>query len=434
MDRYDRDHHQHGRDRTGGSGGADHRARPLAGVRVLDLSRVVAGPMCGRVLADLGADVVKLEPPRGDLTRSVLPQVDGTSVYFTQLNAGKRNICIDLGRPRGVELVARLAESADVLLENFRPGVLERYGLGADELMGRNPRLIYASISGYGQDGPWAGRGAYAPLVHAEAGTLEMAARRRRTSVIAEVQSHGDVYPALMAANAILAALIQRNSTGRGQHLDVSMAEVLLYTNEWTAVELAGGGSIEQLFGAWNSPILRLSGGQMVAFAGNPVFSFPAWARAMGRLELLEDPRFATTAAREENRADLLELLASFVGRFATIEELEEALGPARLPAGAVRTISQLAESDWSVRRGTIAGVSEGVRIPARPYRATGMQVGARGGAVPRGADNHEVLRDWLEVDEVTMAALETDGALLGAPAQDKAATVDDLPAPAGSG
>jgi len=390
-------------------------AAPLAGVRVLDMSRVVAGPMCGRLLADLGAEVVKLEPPRGDSSRTVLPRVGEVGVYFAQLNAGKRNISVDLARPEGAELVGRLAGKADVLLENFRPGVLARYGLGPGPLLERHPRLIYCSISGYGQDGPWASRGAYAPLVHAEAGTLEMAARRRRSAIAPEIQSHGDAYPALMAANAILAALLQRGATGRGQHLDVAMAEVLLYTNEWTAVELAGGGSIEQLFGAWNSPLLSLRSGRTVAFAGNPVFSFPSWARGMNRPELLDDARFATAEARQAHRDELIGVLADFVARFDTVEELEEAFGPHRLPAGVVRSVSDVVDTEWSRSRGVVAEVSPGVRIPASPFRATGFRVGAGAAAVARGQDNCAVLEDWIGLGAAEVATLRDEGVLVSA-------------------
>ncbi|MHB1446995.1 MAG: CaiB/BaiF CoA transferase family protein [Acidimicrobiales bacterium] len=402
-----------GPDPARGSGSSP--AAPLAGLRVLDMSRVVAGPMCGRLLADLGAEVVKLEPPRGDSSRTVLPVVGDVGAYFSQLNAGKRNISVDLAHPEGAELVGRLAGKADVLLENFRPGVLARYGLGPGPLLERHPRLIYCSISGYGQDGPWASRGAYAPLVHAEAGTLEMAARRRRSAIAPEVQSHGDAYPALMATNAILAALIQRSATGRGQHLDVAMAEVLLYTNEWTAVELAGGGSIEQLFGAWNSPLLSLRSGRTVAFAGNPVFSFPSWARGMGRPELLEDARFATTEARQEHRDAVIEVLADFVGRFDTVEELEKALGPHRLPAGTVRSVNEVVDTEWSRARGVVAEVSPGVRIPAAPFRATGFRVGAGAPAASRGQHNREVLNDWIGLSATEVATLQEEGVLVGA-------------------
>jgi CoA:oxalate CoA-transferase len=211
---------------------------PLLGVRVLDLSRMVSGPLCGRILADLGADVIKIEPPDGDRTRAVPPFVGGVSAYFAQMNAGKRNISVDFKVDGAAQVVARLASGADVLLENFRPGVLSRFGLDAETILAANPRLIYCSVTGWGQDGPWANRRAYAPLIHADTGLLELAARRRRRRPEQEVNQHADVYAALMATSAVLSALLHRANTGVGQHLDVAMGQVAPYVNEWAAVEL----------------------------------------------------------------------------------------------------------------------------------------------------------------------------------------------------
>ena len=184
--------------------------RPLEGYRVLDLSRILAGPICGRLLADLGADVIKVEPPEGDLTRRFRPEIEHASAYFAQQNVGKRNVGVDLSSVGGAELLSDLAAECDVVLENFRPGVLARHRLDYESLRARNERLVMASVTGYGQRGSWAQRRAYAPLVHAEAGVLDMAAVKRSERVRAEVQSHGDTYPGLLAANAILAALLQR--------------------------------------------------------------------------------------------------------------------------------------------------------------------------------------------------------------------------------
>src|SRR3954463_8426976 len=153
---------------------------PLTGVRVLDLSRVLSGPSCGKALADLGADVIKIEPPEGDLTRTAQPRVGGFPAYFAQQNCGKRCVSIDLRIAAGRELVTRLADQVDVVLENFRPGVLDRLGLGYDTVRARNPRVVFCSITGYGQDGPAAGRRAYAPVMHAELGLMEFSARRLR--------------------------------------------------------------------------------------------------------------------------------------------------------------------------------------------------------------------------------------------------------------
>src|SRR4051812_26877679 len=175
---------------------------PLAGIRVLDLSRVLSGPSCGKSLADLGAEVIKVEPPEGDLTRTAQPRVGGLPVYFAQQNCGKRCISVDLQRDAGRELVADLATACDVVLENFRPGVLPRLGLGYDTVRARNPRIVYCSISGYGQQGSAATRRAYAPVMHAELGLMEFTARKLRTEPRSEAVSHADLYAGLQATVA----------------------------------------------------------------------------------------------------------------------------------------------------------------------------------------------------------------------------------------
>jgi CoA:oxalate CoA-transferase len=396
----------------------DHEAgpsdanRPLAGFTVLDLTRYVAGPACGRLLADLGADVIKVEPPEGDPTRAVEPVSDGTSHYFAQQNGGKRSLCVDLRVEGAPELIARLAGEADVFLENFRPGVLDRHGLDAPTLRARHPALVYCSITGYGHDGAWARRRAFAPLVHAEAGTLELAARKRRSATIPEVQSHGDVYPALLAANGILAALLLRGRTGNGQHLDVSMAQALVYTNEWSAVEVSGYAD-EQMFGAWHSPIGHLADGRAVAFAGNPVFTFPRWVAALAAPELLADERFTTVEARQVHRAALHELIDDFTRGFHSLEELEAALEPHNLPVGQVRSLQELAATPWAVDRGIFAEPAPGMRVPATPYTSHGSTVGLAGPAPRLGADNHEILRQLVGMSDGEIRELERRGALV---------------------
>ncbi len=346
------------------------------------------------MLSDLGADVVKVEPPEGDVTRTVLPQIDGFSAYFAQMNAGKRNICIDLKVTGGTELVERLADECDVLVENFRPGVMDRLGLGADALLARNPRLVYCSVTGWGQEGPWRERRAYAPLVHAQAGTLEMAGRLRGRQPEQEVHVHGDTYPALLAANAVMAALLQRSRTGAGQHLDIAMAEVLLYVNEWASVELQGYGE-ERQFDIWTHPVLRLGDGSAVALVGNPTRQFATWVRALGGDDsCLADERFATPAALAEHHAECLNVLAGLVGRVPNYEVLERSLASSPVLLAEVRSIAELAATPWAGHRGLVTEVARGLPVPAAPWRATRMSVGVSGPPARRGQHNREVLAE----------------------------------------
>jgi crotonobetainyl-CoA:carnitine CoA-transferase CaiB-like acyl-CoA transferase len=198
---------------------------PLSGIRVVDFSRVLAGPLCARTLQDLGAEVIKVEPPSPDVSRFAFPSTDGMSGYYAQQNAGKRNVSINLNIPGAYDLALKLCDTADVVVENFRAGTLGFFGLDYETLSKRNPRLIYASITGYGQGGPWRSRMAYAPTVQAEAGFTENSVRHYGEALKeprTDSLSHADVYAGLQAVIAILAALNSRQTTGQGQYIDVA--------------------------------------------------------------------------------------------------------------------------------------------------------------------------------------------------------------------
>ena len=206
------------------------RSDALAGLRVLDFSIMLAGPYCARLCADMGADVLKIEPPEGDDMRQRAPLRDGQSAYFGQLNAGKRSLALDLKLPEAIALVRRLVGEADVLIENFRPGVMERLGLGQEAMRALNPKLVYCSISGYGQTGPAAERAAYAMIVHAASGFDRTLARYAGES---DRPAPGavfvaDVLGAIFAYGAIQTALVQRARTGHGQHVDVALMDCML--------------------------------------------------------------------------------------------------------------------------------------------------------------------------------------------------------------
>ena len=214
--------------------------RPLDGIRVLDLSRFIAGPYIGRLLADLGADVVKIEPPEGDVTRLFGVVRDGLAGLYFQQNAGKRNVCIDLKAEGAAAVLLELAREADVVIENFRPGVIDRLGIGWKKLSAANPRLILASISGFGQTGPEAQRQAYAPIIHAESGWIgrkaEMLGEAPRDSVV----SFADSIAGLHGMVAVLSALHMRERTGRGQQIDVAMLDAWHATDDYIHYLLDG--------------------------------------------------------------------------------------------------------------------------------------------------------------------------------------------------
>lgn len=384
-------------------------SRPLAGLRVLDLSRVVSGPLCGRMLADLGADVIKVEPPEGDSTRRVPPFVEGVSVYFAQMNAGKRNVGIDLKAPGAPALVARLAASVDVLIENFRPGVLARFGLDEATLRAANPRLVYCSITGWGQDGPWHDRRAYAPLVHADAGMLELSARLRGRRPEPEVHQHADVYSAVMATNAVLAALVQRAVTGAGQHLDVAMGQVALYVNEWAAVQLQPEQDDWGGFDTWHHHAYPLGDGSFITLVGNPERLFPTWVlRLGGDPSLLDDPRFATAAARAGHVPEMVSVLDSLTRRFADAAAISAVLDDTELLWAPLRSVARLAATEWATRRGLTADVRPGLAVPAAPWRTSVAEIGPAPLVAERGEHNADVLRSFgltdAEIDELSLA------------------------------
>jgi CoA:oxalate CoA-transferase len=374
---------------------------PLAGVRVLDLSQVLAGPVCGRILADLGADVIKIEAPHGDRTREVLPHVNGQSLYYTHANAGKRGVGVDLRTEAGAALVARLAEQADVFIENFRPGVLARRGLGADGLLARNPRLVYCSISGWGQDGPWANRQAYAPLIHAEAGRIELAARLRDEPPRQELHNHGDINAAMCATHAVLAALFQVERTGHGQHLDVSLAEALVYTDEWSSTDVYGYGR-ERFFDIWTHPVFTLADGTDVALVGNPVRVWDQWLAALG-----DEPR---PCPADHDAA--LTTLRTLVGRVPDFATLETMLDAYPMLVAEVRSVADLAVTPWAEARGLFVEVEPGTRVVAAPFRSREADVGVRGPAPRAGEHTRVVLTELLGLDEAALDALEADGAI----------------------
>ena len=385
---------------------------PLSGIRILDFSRVLAGPHCGRMLVDLGAEVVKIEPPEGDMTRQSTPRLHSMALYFAQQNCGKRNVSLDVTQPAGRDIARALAARADVVLENFRPGVMKKLGLSYADLSASNPRLVYASISGYGQEGGWSQRGAYAMMVHAEMGYIEGESRYHGEEPQQEPYSHGDLYTSLECLSAILAALYQREHTGEGQHVDVSMAETMLCVNEHGATNLTG--LTEPLPLATSaSPLLRTQTGRTVSVAFDPTARgpFAQWLRAMNRPDLATDPRFADDDARRANRDQLLALIQSWVLEFPNLQSLEAALTKAKLVMGVVRSVTEAGATSWAKERGAVVEVSDRgggtLKLPNSPWRFSKADTGVRGEPAYRGEHNREVLRDWLDIDDARLAALE---------------------------
>jgi len=389
--------------------------RPLDGVRVLDFTRVLSGPHATRMLCDLGADVIKVEQPSGDLTRFSSPRINSNATYFIQQNVGKRNISLDLSNPEAVALVIKLVEKCDVIIENFRPGVMKRMGLDQTTLRAVNPKIIYASITGYGNTGPWIDRRAYAPVVNAEMGLTKHQGDARGGEYANDPFSHGDVYTAVECAAAILAALYQREQTGVGQYIDLSMAQTLLYVNEHTHDALwdqpVSPDAIRS-FRPQDYPVLTTKDGVTAVVSGHPAErgTFDYFVAAMQAPELLEDSRFKTVETRLANFKQLMEIIKLWASTVPTVDELENRLAKHKLAMGRLRSVSEVAQTDWAKERNAFVEISDRgtgkVKLPNSPWIFSGSDTSTRGVAKYRGEDNAEVFSELLGLSETQIEDL----------------------------
>jgi crotonobetainyl-CoA:carnitine CoA-transferase CaiB-like acyl-CoA transferase len=354
--------------------------------------------------------------------------VNSLASYFIQQNTGKRNISLDMDQPEARELLLALAEQCDVFVENFRPGVAARMGLGYEAVSARNPRIVYASISGYGQTGPWVGRRAYAPVVGAEAGITKAQGDARgtvehdgRTHYSNDPHSHGDVYTSLECAAGILAALYQRERTGRGDWVDVSMAQTLLYVNEHAHDHLWDGEVRPdwiRSFRPGDYPVLTAADGQMVVVSGHPAErgTFDRFIAGMGRPDLADDPRFADVPTRLANYGALLDLMRAWAATMPSPEAIEEAFAAHGLATGALRSVREICDTDWAREREVTVSVSDRgggrVRIPNAPWRFAGSDVATGGEPRYRGEDNRAVLAELLGLDDAALDGLAERGVL----------------------
>ncbi len=390
---------------------------PLEGLRVLDLSRMLAGPFCTALLADLGAEVVKVEAPgRGDDARHFAPFRRGESAYFMLINRGKKGLTLNLKDPRGLALLKRLAEGADVVVENFRPGVAARLGVDFESLRAVNARLVYASISGFGQEGPLAQRPAYDIIAQAMSGLMSVTGEADGPPTRVG-ESYGDLCAGLFAAWAILAALHGRARSGRGQHLDIAMTDSLL-SMMVTALSL-------QLYG--DAPPQRIGnrhpmsapydafpardGHVIVASANDAIFA--RLAQAIGRPDLPLDPRFEDETARAANEPALRAVIAAWTQARSVAEAVAQ-LDDAGVPAAPVLSVAEAIESEHVRMRGLLATarhpVAGEVRLVRQPvlFSDAPRRAPAPAPAPTLGQHTDELLGALLDVAEI--AALRRDG------------------------
>ncbi len=280
----------------------------LDGLRVLDLTQVMAGPFCSMLLCDMGADVIKVEPPAGDSTRRMPGGVGSDSPSFNAVNRGKRGIVVDLKQPAGREAVQRLAAGSDVLVENYRPGVLQKFGLGYADLAERYPRLVYASISGYGQTGPSAGKGGFDLVAQGVSGLMSVTGEAGRPPVKAGIPVT-DLGAALFAVTGILSALLARARTGRGQLVDTSLVDAGVALSVWEATQYFSGRGVPERLGSahrMNAPYeaIRCADGHVTIGAANDR-TFRRLCEALDHPEWADDPDYRDDTHRIRNRAAL---------------------------------------------------------------------------------------------------------------------------------
>jgi CoA:oxalate CoA-transferase len=383
----------------------DQRPRPLSGVRILDFSTTIAGPHCSRLMADLGAEVVKVESTEGDLMRTRPVLRDGASTMFGQLNVGKQSIVLDLKRPEAIAVVKKLVPTVDIVIENYRPGVMKRLGLDYPELARINPKLIYCAISGYGQTGPGAGRPAYAPVIHASTG-YDMAhlfyqqGRERPDNCGIFV---ADYASGAYAMGAILAALHQRHVTGQGQMVDVSMFESLvgMLLGEVNRAQFDFESPSRPMYG----PIEAADGYVMLATASERTFQ--DLAAASGRSDWITDPRFEKYADRRMNWGLLIDELEQW-SKTLSVAQVVTALEKQGVPCSPYVTVTEALKDPQVAHRGSLCTIDDAAgsyQSPAPPFRFSGSDLQSGPHVASLGEHTRSVLSeaglDATEIDEL---------------------------------
>ena len=390
---------------------------PLTDLRVLDVTRVLAGPFAGMVLADLGAEVIKIEEAgRGDDARAFGPFRNGVSAYFASVNRGKQSVTLHLGTPAGRGLFLRLVERSDVVLENFRPGVMARLGLDYERLRARNPRLIYAAVSGYGQTGPYAHRPAYDAVVQAMGGIMSLTGEEGGPPVRVGV-SIADLAAALCAVIGVLGALHHRERSGEGQMVDVAMLDCQVGILENAIARYFVGGEAPCRLGTRHPSItpfqaFETADGSVVLAIGNDRL----WAKfceAVGRPGLAADERFSTNPLRTRHYAALLPLMQEILRAHPTAWWLD-AMERAGVPCGPINTIEMLARDPQVAAREMIQEVLDPMagrmQMAGVPIKLSATPGAIAGPAPALGEHTEEVLSRLLGLGPDAIARLRAEG------------------------
>lgn len=403
-------------------------SKPLSGIKILDLSRVLAGPWATQLLADLGAEVFKIERPgEGDDTRSwgppfLKPDGNGTaeSAYFLCANRGKKSVAVDIASKQGADLIRQLAASCDVVVENFKVGGLAKYGLDADSLQQCNPGLIYCSITGYGQTGPFAAKPGYDFVIQGSAGLMSVTGEKDGGPLKAGV-ALVDILTGLYAANAIQAALIERSKTGRGKIIDMALQDVLVAVMANQALNFLCSGVSPGRLGNAHPNIVPYQAfatldGMLTVAVGNDA-QFSRFCSAIGHPELAKPAEYRTNSDRVKNRDQLIPVLAQIFEMAPTAGWLEK-LDAAGVPCGPVNTMEQVFADPQIIHRGmeitvdhATLGSTPGVRCPIRFADGAG-DIASSSGAPSLGQHTDVVLQSILHLQPEQVAMLEASGVL----------------------
>jgi len=385
------------------------RGSALAGIVVIDFTIVMSGPMCTRLLADAGAEVIKVEAPDGDVVRQRPPHRGGISTYYASMNCGKRSVVLDLQTEEGRRLARELAAKADVVVENFRPGVMKRLGLDYEALARTNPRLVYASISGFGQTGSKAQVPAYAPVIHAASG-YEVAYNEYQRGGTRPANNGifiADVLGASHAFGAIQLALYEREKSGRGQYIDVSLMDSVL---GMLIYEIQAAQFPPERARQVYEPVRSRDGFVMVAAVTQK--NLEVLFDVIGYPEGRTDPRFATVAAKEANWPALLELIERWTSQRSGAE-CEAVLMKAGVPCSRYRSVAEAMADPQVAARGTLAELGEGEErflVANAPYKLSATPLMARRTLAGLGEHSTEVMQQVLGLSDGQLAELRSQG------------------------
>lgn len=392
-------------------------AGPLEGIRVLDLTRILAGPYATMILRDLGAEVIKIEQPEtGDEARDFGPFKNDFSLYFMSVNRGKKSVTLNLKSPRGKELFLELVKGSDILVENFRPGTMEKLGLDYESLKKHHPSLLYAACSGFGQTGPYAMRGAYDMIIQGMGGIISITGEPDRPPVRVGT-SIGDITSALFTTIGILSALRHRDQTGEGQLIDVGMLDCQVAILENAMVRYFSTGDIPRPLGRRHPAItpfevFESADGYVVIAIGNNEL-WRKFCEHVDRPELIDDERFHTNALRTENHASLFPILADIMCR-RTTDAWVEALEAIGVPCGPVNTVDKVANDPQVLARDMIAEVEHDttgtVQIPGIPIKLSETPGQINAPAPNLGEHTSEVLTNLLKLAVEEVNQLKQNG------------------------